>query len=497
MKQLDTTLFGKPGYLKITEYLADSQKKDLGWCLPLGLFERLHFFMMRMFLKFSWFSDRLYILHPCNESPRYTALLNFFKKRGLYDMCVERSMAYPGIHSFYLAKNVLFNDKPNYINAQGVADTAEVALSKALGEMFERMITGLWDQNKNIYNASVTELRQKKVALYYPPDWHDFLPKQKAKFPELQHRPDDQVRWVVGKSLTTGEKVFLPRQVTSWFEGNRNSKKIFLNSTTNGSAAYFTYDGALVRGLLEVVQRDGFFVHWLTKTVPKVIDQASLPMDLREKVARFASLGVAITILDITSLNIPCVCIVAETRSARVPSVAVSAAADTTYQAAIAEALREMIGGIEPFYRAHLVPLEDLTKIDIFSLNKITRQTYWRGDQALTNIQWFTSGEVAGLDTLERGTGSTAEINDTAKLAAVIKILQEFGHGYEPIVYEPIHPLTKEVGMYVVQTYIPKAFPLYLHEKYGTFASPRLGDFHFTKKGVRNFTLNTEPHMFS
>ncbi len=494
-KNSQESLFGKSGYIAVQDYVIDCVgQKQTTWNVPLSFIEQVHFFILRLFLRISWFSSVLYIRHPYEESPFYTGLLKYFKKHGLFDYYLERDVIYPGAYSYYIHKKVLVNGKTNYINAQGVGNTPELALSKALGEMFERMISGVWDQNSEVVTSSVAQLRAKKMVVFYPPDYHTFLPEQLNDFPELKHEADDQVRWVKGKDLIAGECVHIPKQVTSWFEGSRNSKKVFLNATTNGSAAYFTKEGAIVRGLLEVIQRDGFFVHWLTKTAPRVIAINSLPEELQEKVHIYNSIGVTITILDCTALGIPVVCIVAETRTADVPGVSVSAAANLTYFEAIDDALREMIGGVEALRRQPDSLYGDSLSTNRFSLNKITRQNYWRGASALTRIKWFVSGEQVAYPNLESGRlfGCDKEKLDFLKVH-----LGALGDGYRPVLYEPKHPLTKKVGMYVAQLYIPKAFPLYLMEKYGTFQSQRLEEFWQNSQRTGVFTLNTEPHMFS
>ena len=53
-----------------------------------------------------------------------------------------------------------------------------------------------------------------------------------------------------------------------------------------------------------------------------------------------------------------------------------------------------------------------------------------------------------------------------------------------------------KMNFFVVKVFIPKAFPFYLLEKYGTFESDRLREFS-EWKGVKDWKLSTLPHMFS
>jgi hypothetical protein len=65
-----------------------------------------------------------------------------------------------------------------------------------------------------------------------------------------------------------------------------------------------------------------------------------------------------------------------------------------------------------------------------------------------------------------------------------------------PVVYFPENQMQQELQYWVAQVYIPKAFPLYLLERYGTFDSSRLLDFAHSC-GKDSFNLNPMPHMFS
>lgn len=78
----------------------------------------------------------------------------------------------------------------------------------------------------------------------------------------------------------------------------------------------------------------------------------------------------------------------------------------------------------------------------------------------------------------------------------VLRLLKGYGAEYYPVVYYPENSIQKKIGFYVAQVYIPKAFPFYLFEGYGTFDSDRLDDFA-KSKNITNWALNPEPHMFS
>lgn len=501
MNDSASNLFGKPGYLSIKEYVddIDRMRRNGPWRLPLGIGDRLQLFFLKMVIKFSWFAKSLHITHTKSISPAYAVLFSYAQKKQFFDSMTERNLYYRGHFSYYLEKKASINGRTWSMRGQGVAEDKATAFSKALGEMLERAISGLYDMNKRIVFAAPDEL-MKKYPTFYPPKYHRFLDIQKKKFKELRYNSTDLIAWVEGKNLMTKEKTYLPRYLTSWFTENRNVKEAFINATTNGSAGYFTKEGAVLRGVLEVVQRDAFLVHWLTMIPPKIIIQETLPKEIQEKIQEFESFGISLFVLDITSLSIPSVCIVAMNMQSEIPQVVVSAASAVTFEKAIQDALREMMIVSEMFsYKEDSAQLKYDKSIRfepfVSRLGKIGRQLYWRGAEKVEQFRWFISGGRVSYDDVCQQ-DIQCDADDMGQLEKCLKVLKNLGESYYPIVYYPENKIQKEIGFFIAQVYIPKAFPFYLFECYGTFDSDRLQEFALSR-GVSDWRLNPSPHMFS
>ena len=170
-----------------------------------------------------------------------------------------------------------------------------------------------------------------------------------------------------------------------------------------------------------------------------------------------------------------------------------------TFEDAIASALKEMVVGVEMFYYPQ--NFEDLEGIDktvepfVSNLEKVARQLYWRGDDAVKKFQWFMSGTEVSFEEVSKNNISQGKTSKE-KINICIEILKRYGEDYHPVVYYPKHKVQEKLGFYVAQVFIPKAFPFYLFEGYGSFGSDRLQEF-VESKGRKEWTLNTEPHMFS
>lgn len=492
-------MFDKKGYVPLKEYIDDitDMRKNGPWKLPLGMSDRFHLFFLNLVARFSWFSDALHISHLSDISPSYSILLSYLKKKRFFDSLTERDMHFPGYFSYYLEKEVTVNNLPWIIRGQGVSEDKATAFSIALGETIERAVSGLYDENKEILIASPEEI-QKEFPILYPPRFHRFLDIQKKRYEELRHDPKQSMEWVRGMNLVTREKTYIPRHMTSWFTENRKGKKTLINATTNGAAGYFTRSGAVLRGILEAVQRDAFLVHWLTMIPPSIIRQETLPDGIRKIIDGFTSSGITVYILDCTSLSIPSICVTAINEQSDVPQVVVCAASALTFEEAVENALKEMLIGSEIYYYMdENKEMETALEPEPFvsGFGKVARQLYWRGTEKVELFKWFLSGKSVSFDDISQGDHQCGP-SDAERLRKCLEILKNLGGDYYPLAYFPKNEIQEKLGFYVAQVYIPKAFPFYLFEAYGTFDSDRLKEFALTKN-IQNWCLNPSPHMFS
>lgn len=495
-------LFCQPGYIALREYLADIDHMDKygPWKLPLRPVDRLQLKILKGLTKISWFADVLYIKYPSSVSPAYSLITAYLRKRGFLGLVGERDSRCPGRFSYVITTEVSTAARKGKITGQGVAGDRATALSKSIGETLERLITGVHDTNPRVVVASPEKMLKDDTPILYPPRHHRYLASQRERYPEVRHDPGASIEWVEGRNLATMSRVFIPKKMTSWYVANGRKNNIFVPATTNGSAGFFTRQGAVLRGLLEVVQRDGLLVHWLTMISPRSVDVDTLPEHLLTEVRKLESLGLSIHVLDVTSLQIPSVVIAAMSdQSDTVPQIVLSAAADLTFEAAIGNGLRELVNGLEMFlYPESGSPTGiefDEAEPFLSKLGKLERQLYWRGESRVSQFRWFVSGpKVAYQELCKLDIGGLE--NDSQRLRWCLKILEGLGAEYSPLVYFPKNSIQKELGFYVAQVFIPKAFPLYLIEYLGTFESDRLEEFAKSKE-VFDWKLNPLPHMFS
>jgi ribosomal protein S12 methylthiotransferase accessory factor len=302
--------------------------------------------------------------------------------------------------------------------------------------------------------------------------------------------------WMSGINLVTREKTYVPRHITSWFIKKHGTESPLMNATTSGSAGYFTKTGAILRGLLETIERDAFLVHWLTQIPPSIVMIQTLPGNIQEKIRQFESRGITVHVADVTALSIPSIIVIAI--NTETPQIVLSGASRATFEQAIRHSLREMAISSEMFYYQDAekqIQQDTPDEPFVSTLGQISRQLYWRGPEKIQEFQWFLSGKrVSYAELCQRNL--TPATDDAAQLKACLDVLKKRGPDYYPIAYFPKHPIQAKLGFYVAQVYVPKAFPLYLLECQGTFDSDRLEEFA-ASKGISKWELNPLPHMFS
>jgi thiazole/oxazole-forming peptide maturase SagD family component len=488
-------LFDNEGYILLSDYIRDirDMMNNGPWKIPLGPGDRFHLFILSIFSRLSWFSSALFIKQGKSFSPAYSLLLSHLRKRDIFDSLLERHDTRQGYYSFVLQKKASIDGKKITIAGQGVAEDKATALSIAMGEIMERVITGIYDTNRKIIRCSADELSTQGRKFLFPPKFHHFLEAQKRQYGVLGMATGTPLAWVEGKNVLTKEAMYIPHQMTSWLKGKEGN--VMVHATTNGSAGYFSKDEAVLRGLFEVVERDGFLVHWLTQTAPEVIEKESLPADLREPLVRFEEKGVATYVLNVTSLDIPAVVIAAIGKNVtNKPQVVISGGCNLTFHEAIASATKELAVALEMLLHTEDNPTSDATvQPFVSSLDKVGRQMYWRGEEKVRKFSWFISGRRVSFNELEKAVDLP---NAQSKIDECASRLRRFGEEYMPIVYHPVNVIQEELGFHIAQVFIPKAFPFYLYEGYGTFDSVRLREFALSK-GQNDFMLNKEPHMFS
>lgn len=181
----------------------------------------------------------------------------------------------------------------------GKGETEDAAVKGAIGEAVERYCAWQPDYSA-ILEASARDLGPSAIS---PPE---FVLYSKTQYEEgeVPYRPFDEKRpigWIRGRSLPEGEEVFVPASFAYLSHlGGRAEEHMCLN-TSNGLAAGPSTDAAVLSGLYELIERDGFLITWMNRlSVPEVElgDLRGLPHHIRAYYRRF---GIELRVFNATT----------------------------------------------------------------------------------------------------------------------------------------------------------------------------------------------------
>jgi ribosomal protein S12 methylthiotransferase accessory factor len=150
-----------------------------------------------------------------------------------------------------------------------------IAQLKAVAEAVER--SAYLRLPASAFEATASELR----AFIAPTDLVRYAPWQYAQagFPFHPFRPDERRCWVQGVAQADGSPVAVaadcicnPRAFDAAYR-----RRLLTYATTSGCASGRSRDDALLRAVLELVERDAFMRHWFAQTPGLAVRAGSLP----------------------------------------------------------------------------------------------------------------------------------------------------------------------------------------------------------------------------
>ncbi|WP_135824412.1 YcaO-like family protein [Halorussus ruber] len=229
---------------------------------------------------------------------------------------------------YYLANvtdTTRFSDAQAAEQAAGVSDDWNEALMKALGEALERYGAGVY-RASDFETASAAELETPIAPSEFlrPEEWPDFS-------------SEDEIAWVGGEELRTGESVHLPAEFVHFPPPEPRYKPAITTGLGLGSSTV----EALLAGLYETVERDATMIAWYSTFDPLGLSVESEQFDALRSRARAKNLNVT-ALLVTQDVDVPVVA-VAVHRDGEWPRFAVGSDADLNPDAAAESALAEAL----------------------------------------------------------------------------------------------------------------------------------------------------------
>lgn len=358
--------------------------------------------------------------------------------------------------------------------AFGASLSKEEALSKTVGEALERFFLSKYKRD-DLKHASYRQIKRSRKHTLDINTLNGFLPWQKELRTQLSCTEDSELYWVVGEEYPSGKKIYLPAQLVFW-NYKHDEEKMLARITTSGCAGHFTKEQAVLAGLLENIQRDGFLVYWLNNLAPRVLDISTVhdpEVDAFMEYLKRYRMEV-IFLNTTTDIGVPTVtCVAIDRASEGGPIISLGAAAGFDIPNLLIHSAIEAV--IVNAYAANNDTCElkkDYLPFRDASITRRERLTMWKGPEMEKRIRPFLSGEKQSV---QEFIGTANEVKKPKEqLEYVMRRFEKLGRGYEVYVYEVRSPILKALGYHVVRTIVPQLLPLYLLEHTAPLDSRRL-----------------------
>ncbi len=442
------------------------------------------------------------VVIPAQFHAAWESLLRYLRSRGVVGQLqlfppkeLEPALYYFDLDSVFSSVHT-DGDRPPYTRfSRGVSFDYDTAISKAIGECLERVPLAQY-YTKDLVRASRSDFLKAGTTFLDPHDVSFFSAEQKQHSPALAYSDETLFQWVQGKDLTTGECLYIPAQLVYWNYARAQDtffEPKLREQNTHGAGGYFTREGAVLSGLYEDIQRDGFLLYWLRGGAPPriqidpCIDEVIL--GLRNQLERF---GFEVVFLDITTeIAVPSVMCCLVGRKEYLPYVVVGASSDADPASALRRSIEEACSIYQWVLRQDdtfvlpesYVPFRDAT------LSAKERTLLWAHQSTAPQIDFFLQGEEESLGVfMQKGRTFESEQDELAWLVSCVDVV---GNVSKVFVVEATHPVLTEVGYHSVRVITPGLIPLYTIETCAPLAHPRL---LYPPCGLDRTYINPLPH---
>lgn len=268
------------------------------------------------------------------------------------------------------------------------------ALIASLAESVERY---LWFYANDFFKKPLTktlgEMKDSQLAYIDINRFSGYDNKLKTKFPSLQITDDDSFVWIKAYSWVQKKDIYVPVQtVVSGRQLSKKEKNIRTPITT-GLATWSSRNGALLRGILEIVERDAYMIHWLNQLhLPKInletkVQKNSSLAELLDRCNKYGLVVNATKLLSDAPTHIVCVSIVDKYKHD--PEIVIGLGANQSLEKAIESGLMESLR-----MRQNIRNQLDRGKAwdetrEISSINHTERTLYWARSEKTAGLTFL------------------------------------------------------------------------------------------------------------
>ncbi|MEV0797279.1 TOMM precursor leader peptide-binding protein [Kribbella sp. NPDC050281] len=377
------------------------------------------------------------------------------------------------------------SDGDPFVVCSGKGWTRRQARDSALGEALERHAAMTWRPERTI-TSTYDGLDRRGL---HPRDLVLFADHQYETVPFQPWRPETELEWVPAQSMVTGDDVWIPLLATHL--GYRPPPEAGLFPTTsNGFAAGPDRDGATLRALLEVIERDAFMIAWSHRLPGPCVAAADVPDEqTRGIAATHARRGIDIVVHLLPTDTVAAVAL-AVAWSERTPVAVVGLGAGMDPVAAARSAVLE-VGQARPLLRARLRQPE--VRARMAELVATPAKVASLGDHSLLYADLAVDG-MRFLREAPRQPWPDAASPSPAGLAVLVKSLAEVAG--DVLAVDVTTPDVAALGVRVVRGLVPGFVPIWFGANQARLGGRRLLEMpgRIGLRPAQLDELNLDPH---
>lgn len=385
--------------------------------------------------------------------------------------------------------------------ARGAAEDSDTAVSIVIGEFLERFPFAVYRRKDFLY-ASVEELRRSNTSFLDPAFVKVLSSEQEIKFPKRKYSEYGRLSWVAAQRFSDRKNVYVPAQMVYWNYKFQPEEPVLRAPISSGLGGMFTPEGAALSGLLEMIQRDGFLLHWLSRMVPDQFDLSTVTDGRTKKlIALCQRFRLDVRVMETTTdIGVPsCVCVLIDT-IADFPKAVMGGGCSFDIQSAIHRSIIEALS-IRQWARINRATWKqkafafdpDSYEPFMHSFRQSGRVHFWAESENFPLLEYFISGKKKSVQEVKSIlTGKT----DKVRLDTLVRHLKKKGPGYETYGIFAKSEVLDNLGYSSARIIVPELLPLYVDETFAPLGSRRLQEW-FEKQGKdARKDINPLPHPF-
>ncbi len=372
----------------------------------------------------------------------------------------------PKIYSFAAQRGFLDWERDKGYRSLAVGGggglTKEEALLRSCGEVVERYCSSFL-RNEEFIRGSFNSLKNKYNLLN--PQYLTIYSKKQYKqdnFVFREFTQDSHTEWVSAYSYKNKKNKYIPAFLVYLPYSDFEKGGKYYPSSSTGLSCAPSYEEAVLKGLLEIIERDAFSISWINQLFPPRIDINNIDEKYEELLRVFNFENINYNIFDITSdFGIPVIAALSFGNSSFGYVASLGLSCSTDYYRATKKALIENAQG----------------RVSVAFQRKREPDKKYRDDfKDVVNFDdhsYIYSTDPTLKDKLSFLRGSNNEIkpNKLDKGKNLDEIIEIFlKKGFDVYAKDLTTPDIEDVGLKVVRVFVPGM--VYLH---GTHSNPFLG----------------------